>query len=65
MSKKNKAYANYPKARKGTFRKMMGSLRPYRGRMMVVVLFAMFSTVFSIVDPPFLARPSPLSARDI
>ena len=56
MSKKNKAYATIPKAHKGTFHKMMVSLRPYRGRMMVVVLFAMFSTVFSIVGPTILGK---------
>ncbi|HHX36667.1 MAG TPA: ABC transporter ATP-binding protein [Clostridiaceae bacterium] len=55
MSKK-KSYVNYPKARKGTFRKMMGSLKPYRGRMLVVILFAMCSTVFSIIGPSVLGK---------
>src|SRR5438552_8033128 len=40
-----------PKDFKGTARRLLGYLRPYRGQLYVVVLAAVLSTIFSIVGP--------------
>ncbi|WKZ30098.1 MAG: ABC transporter ATP-binding protein [Candidatus Dojkabacteria bacterium] len=41
---------------KGTLRKLIGYLRPYWGKMIAVVIFAIASTVFTIVSPKILGN---------
>lgn len=41
---------------KGTMRKLLGYLRPYRLLFILVILFALISTVFSIIGPKILGN---------
>lgn len=41
---------------KGTFKKLFQTLRPYRFKMLIVIIFAIGSTIFSIVGPKILAK---------
>lgn len=41
---------------KGTFRRLVGYLRPYRGRLLTVFLTAIASTVFGIVSPKLMGN---------
>ncbi len=45
-----------PKDFKGTFSKLLDYLRPYRLRLIIVLIFAIGSTVFSIVGPKILGK---------
>ncbi len=45
-----------PKDFKGTFRKLLSYLRPVQGRLIVVFIFAVVSTVFSIFSPKILGK---------
>ncbi len=45
-----------PKDFKGTFKKFVNYLKPYRISIIVVVIFAIFSTVFSILGPKILGK---------
>ncbi|MFA5577163.1 MAG: ABC transporter ATP-binding protein [Tissierellaceae bacterium] len=49
---------NFEKAKdfKGTFSKLLDYLRPHRLKLITVILFAMGSTVFSIIGPKVLGR---------
>ncbi|MFK7692470.1 ABC transporter ATP-binding protein [Paenibacillus sp. HJGM_3] len=41
---------------KGTFRRLLGYLKPYRGRLITVLATAILSTVFSIVSPKLMGK---------
>lgn len=41
---------------KGTFKRLMGYLRPRRFRLLVVLLFAVLSTIFSIASPKIMGK---------
>lgn len=45
-----------PKDFKGTFKRLLIYLKPYRMRFLFVILFAILSTVFTIVSPKILGR---------
>ncbi|WP_341876700.1 ABC transporter ATP-binding protein [Defluviitalea saccharophila] len=45
-----------PKDFKGTFSKLLDYLRPYRLKLLIVMLFAVGSTVFTIVGPKILGK---------
>lgn len=45
-----------PKDSKGTLKKLGGYLKPYRLRVIVVIAFALLSTIFSIVGPKLLGK---------
>jgi len=45
-----------PKDFKGTFKKFINYLKPYKIPIIVVVIFAIFSTVFSILGPRILGK---------
>lgn len=45
-----------PKDFKGTFRRLVGYLKPHRAALLVVLLTAILSTVFSIVSPKILGN---------
>lgn len=41
---------------KGTFKRLLGYLTPYKFRLLAVLLFAVLSTVFSIVSPKIMGK---------
>ncbi|MBP2001895.1 ATP-binding cassette subfamily B protein [Paenibacillus shirakamiensis] len=41
---------------KGTLRRLMGYLRPHRGQIILVILMAVLSTIFSIVSPKIMGK---------
>lgn len=45
-----------PKDFKGTFSKLLSYLKPYRWKLIIVILFAIGSTIFSIVGPKILGK---------
>ena len=45
-----------PKDFKGTFSKLLDYLRPYKLKLIIVIIFAIGSTVFSIVGPKILGK---------
>ncbi|MFA7533170.1 MAG: ABC transporter ATP-binding protein [Tissierellaceae bacterium] len=45
-----------PKDFKGTFSKLLDYLRPHRLKLIIVILFAMGSTIFSIIGPKVLGK---------
>jgi ATP-binding cassette subfamily B multidrug efflux pump len=45
-----------PKDFKGTFSKLLNHLRPYKLKLIIVMIFAVGSTVFSIVGPKILGK---------
>lgn len=45
-----------PKDLKGTLKKLVGQLKPYRWQMIVVFVFAIASTIFTIVGPKILGH---------
>ncbi|MGG4034014.1 ABC transporter ATP-binding protein [Paenibacillus cisolokensis] len=45
-----------PKDFKGTFRRLVGYLKPHRAALLVVLLTAILSTIFSIVSPKILGN---------
>lgn len=45
-----------PKDAKATIKKLAGYLKPYRGKMIIVITFALLSTLFSILGPKLLGK---------
>ena len=45
-----------PKNFKGTMKKLIVYLKPFYGRMFIVMLFAIGSTIFSIIGPKILGK---------
>ena len=50
---------------KGTFNRLLGYLKPRRYRIMVVVLFAVLSTLFSIVSPKVMGKATTKLFEDL
>jgi len=50
---------------KGTFRRLLGYLKPRRWRLMVVLLFAVLSTVFAIVSPRIMGKATTKLFEDL
>ena len=50
---------------KGTFNRLLGYLKPRRFRIMVVVLFAVLSTLFSIVSPKVMGKATTKLFEDL
>ncbi len=48
--------ADKPKDLKGTAKKLLGYLKAYRFRMVLVIVFAIIGTIFAIVSPKILGR---------
>ena len=55
MSKDNNTNRR-PKDFKGTFSKLLNYLKPYRLKLIIVIIFAIGSTVFSIAGPKILGK---------
>ncbi len=50
---------------KGTFRRLLGYLKPRRVRLLIVLLFAVLSTVFSIVSPRIMGKATTKLFEDL
>lgn len=50
---------------KGTFRRLLGYLKPRRFRLLIVLLFAVLSTLFSIVSPRIMGKATTKLFEDL
>ena len=50
---------------KGTFRRLLGYLKPRRMRLLIVLLFAILSTIFSIVSPRIMGKATTKLFEDL